>query len=124
MLSSQHNSRIVFFPTIHTPSRQSWRGNRIAPVSPRKHWERSAVQRCASRLAARIARKKLCQRGGTQRLADILAARFPASNLGSKNKGVGKIKLFPTRERIETHPKLEFHVRHASIANVLDIMRK
>ena len=49
---------------------------------------------------------------------------FPASNLGSKNKGVGKIKLFPTRERIETHPKLEFHVRHASIANVLDIMRK
>ena len=37
---------------------------------------------------------------------------------------MGKIKLFPTRERIETHPKTEFHVRHASIANVLDIMRK
>ena len=48
-------TRGVFFPTIHTPCRQSWRGHRIAPVSPRKHWERSAAQRCASRLAARIA---------------------------------------------------------------------
>ena len=36
---------------------QSWRGDRIAPVFPRKRWKRSAVQHSAPRLAARIARK-------------------------------------------------------------------
>ena len=33
-----------------------------------------------------------------------LAARFPASNLGSKNKGMGKIKLFPTPEYSSKQP--------------------
>ena len=75
----------------------------------------------------------LCSRTLTENSVSVLLCSsaltdsppgFPASNLGSKNKAMGKIKLFPTRERIETHPKLEFHVRHASIANVLDIMRK
>ena len=32
-MSSQHNCRSVFF-IIHTPSRQSWRGRRIAPLNP------------------------------------------------------------------------------------------
>ena len=50
---------------------QSWRGHRIAPVSPRKHWERSP--------------DKLCQRGATQHCADILAA----NRIAPLNPGVG-----------------------------------
>ena len=89
------------FFTIHTPSRQSWRGHMIAPLNPggrriaplnpeRGHRSLKTLgAQCCTALRSQTRRPacpdKLCQRGATQHSADILAA----NRIAPVNPGVG-----------------------------------
>ena len=79
-------------------STQSWRGHRIAPVFPRKTLE----AQCCTALRPQTRRPDCAENTGsasvhTDALPDSPPG-FPASNLASNAKEMGKIKLFPTTE--------------------------
>ena len=89
----------VFFFTIHTPSRQSWRGHRIASLNPGvgaglPHSILAWAQDCHAQ----------SWRGRTALRPPDSPPGFPVSNLASNAKEMGKIKLFPTTEYSSKQP--------------------
>ena len=109
------------FFTTHTPCRQSWRGRRIAPLNPGVgtglprsilawaqdcptqswHGHRKTLEaQCCTALRPQTRRPDCAENTGsasvhTDALPDSPPG-FPASNLASNAKEMGKIKLFPT----------------------------
>ena len=106
---------------------QSWRGHRIAPLNPGvgtglPHsilvWaqdcpgvsQKTLEAQCCTALRPQTRRPDCAENTGsasvhTDALPDSPPG-FPASNLASNAKEMGKIKLFPTRERIENSSQI------------------